>query len=344
MSSKLDKLTRRDFLKLAATVTGGGIVGGAFVRYRNLWQQPSTRVMTLKAVSYKHDLVDLMRRGVQNFPSILQRIKGNRVVLKPNLVEYYGERCVNTNPLFVAAAIETFRSLGAGEVIVAEGPGHRRDMELLLEASGLQDVLYQEKVNFVDLNLDSIAPVQLKENYTQLGALFLPKTILGADLVISMPKLKTHHWAGVTLSLKNMFGTVPGVKYGWPKNALHWCGIDNSIVDINLAVKPDFAIVDGIDGMQGDGPLYGETVHAGVIVMGDNLTAVDATAARIMGIYPEHIPHLLMMQRHGGTVHASRISQIGEPVSAVQQDFSVLSYWDFVKQPLPFIRKLFLIN
>jgi uncharacterized protein (DUF362 family) len=48
-----------------------------------------------------------------------------------------------------------------------------------------------------------------------------------------MPKVKIHHWAGVTLSLKNMFGTIPGSVYGWPKNVLHWKGIDRSILDIN---------------------------------------------------------------------------------------------------------------
>ena len=63
-------------------------------------------------------------------------------------------------------------------------------------------------------------------------------------------------------------------------------------MDINVALKPHFAIVDGIEAMEGDGPLRGETVHAGVIVVGDNLTAVDATATRLMGLYPEHVKYL----------------------------------------------------
>ena len=76
-------------------------------------------------------------------------------------------------------------------------------------------------------------------------------------MLISLPKLKTHHWAGATLSLKNLFGTLPGICYGWPKNELHWRGIPNSIVDIALTRTPDLAIVDGIVGMEGDGPLNG---------------------------------------------------------------------------------------
>src|SRR5207244_3664980 len=78
---------------------------------------------------------------------------------------------------------------------------------------------------------------------TGLEYLYLARTIADADVVISLPKLKTHHWAGATLALKNLFGTLPGICYGWPKNELHWRGIDNSIVDIALTRTPELAIV-----------------------------------------------------------------------------------------------------
>jgi uncharacterized protein (DUF362 family) len=153
--------------------------------------------------------------------------------------------------------------------------------------------------------------------------------------MVSLPKLKTHHWTGVTLSLKNMFGVVPGVKYGWPKNVLHWRGIHRSIVDINLALRPGFAIIDGIEGMEGDGPLRGETVHSGVLILGDNLTAVDATGARVMGLYPERIGYLQLMARHGGTVTEDRIVQLGEPVAGVRKDFRVVEVFSYLKHPSP---------
>jgi uncharacterized protein (DUF362 family) len=80
-----------------------------------------------------------------------------------------------------------------------------------------------------------------------LQQLYLRETLFNADLLVSMPKLKTHHRAGVTLSLKNTFGVVPGALYGWPKNVPHWTGIENSILDINCSLPiPQFAIVDGI--------------------------------------------------------------------------------------------------
>src|SRR5579862_2530825 len=94
-------------------------------------------------------------------------------------------------------------------------------------------------------------------SYNCLDRLWLPGAVVEADFVISMPKVKAHHWAGVTLSMKNVFGVAPGSKYGWPKNILHWRGIQQSIVDICATVPIHFVIADGIVAMEGNGPLAG---------------------------------------------------------------------------------------
>jgi uncharacterized protein (DUF362 family) len=108
----------------------------------------------------------------------------------------------------------------------------------------------------------------------------LPATVLAADVVVSVAKLKTHHWTGVTLAMKNLFGLVPGSRYGWPKNLLHWNGLDRSVLEIFRTVKPAFGLVDGIVGMEGDGPLAGSPRESGVILALRDLVALDATAAR----------------------------------------------------------------
>lgn len=336
-------ISRRKFLKLSAAVVGGACVGAIANYWMLRVKQPQAAVTIYRTSGYNKPLADLIRQGLEGYPRVMQRARGGRVVLKPNLVEYDDAKVINTHPMVVAAAIEAFRSIGAREVIVAEGPGHQRDTEMLLEQSGLDEVIFDERVRFVDLNLDSIHPVRLPSDYTKLGQLFFPDTILSADLVVSVAKLKTHHWVGATLSLKNMFGTVPGVKYGWPKNLLHWRGIEQSIVDINVALRPGFAIIDGIVGMEGDGPLRGEAMSAGVLIMGDNLTAVDATAARVMGLYPERLQYMLMMLPHGGTINSGRIKQLGEEVAAVRQNFKVSEKFVHLKQPTPlmdFVRGL----
>jgi uncharacterized protein (DUF362 family) len=128
----------------------------------------------------------------------------------------------------------------------------------------------------------------------------------------------------VTLSLKNMFGIVPGGCYGWPKNVLHWAGIDNSILDINAAARPDFAIIDGIVGMEGNGPTQGTPKPARVLIFGEDPVAVDATGCRVMGLRPEKVRYLARAGTLLGNLETAKIQQIGESVSSVQTAFSVL--------------------
>ena len=160
-------LNRRQFVrKVAAGAAGGATLGLGLHCW--LRDEPSARVTILKAKSYAENLTDLLKRALQNYPAVVARARGRRVVLKPNLVEYYEARAVNTHPALVAAAVAAFRSLGAREVIVAEGPGHQRDTEMLVEQSGLDAALKAGGAAFVDLNLDSTHPVTLAANYTRL--------------------------------------------------------------------------------------------------------------------------------------------------------------------------------
>ncbi|HTS49217.1 MAG TPA: DUF362 domain-containing protein [Bryobacteraceae bacterium] len=249
-------------------------------------------------------------------------VRGKRVVLKPNLVEFDSCTTINTHPMLVHAALEAFRELGA-TVRIAEGPGHRRITLDLADAAGYFHTIPSFEDLFTDLNLDEVAMVRLRRPASKLRKLYLPHTALGADLLVSMPKMKTHHWVGATLSMKNFFGLVPGGVYGWPKNVLHWAGIDESIADLHQVFPSTFAIVDGVDGMEGNGPIQGTPKHAGVLVAGRNLPAVDATCCRIMGIDPAKIGYL-RLSAGSDAVAEARILQQGESVRSVRTDFQLL--------------------
>ncbi len=325
------QLDRRQFI--AGAIAAALPLSGCSTRPR--WERSAyrkserSRVAVLRADSYDAPLTDTVLAGLKLFGLALD---GKTIVLKPNFVEHDPHGLVNTHPALISATIESFRRLGARRVIVAEGPGHQRDTEYVITASGLQSVLRNHRMRFVDLNTDDVRRVRLKSHYTRLDHLYLPETVLKADLLVSMPKLKTHHWAGVTLSLKNMFGVVPGAIYGWPKNALHWAGIDGSIVDINSSLPvPRFAIVDGIVGMEGNGPIQGDRKHCGTLVFGGDLVAVDATAARLMTINPGKVPHLAHAGEFLGNLAEDRIVQIGEAPDRLRQDFRVLSAFNRIK-------------
>ncbi|MFZ7125086.1 MAG: DUF362 domain-containing protein [Desulfobacterales bacterium] len=252
-------------------------------------------------------------------------VKDKRVLLKPNLVEpHRGVSHINTHPAVVQAAVEAFRRLGAAEVVVAEGPGHINDTLWCLEESGIGDVLKDEGIRFADLNYADFVRQPNLGNKTDLGDLFLPVPIVEADIVVSMAKMKTHHWAGATLSMKNLFGIMPGSVYGWPKNVLHYAGIVPSILDINATVKPDFAIVDGIVGMEGDGPIMGDPVKAGLLVMGRNFPAVDATCCRLMGIDPDEIDYLNWASDWLGPIVEYGIDQRGEALIDKRRNFKLI--------------------
>ena len=326
-------MKRRDFLLGALAAPAVAMVGGGFATSR--WDRAAyrkrseSRVVVSRVDSYESPLVERIVEGVKLCGL---SVTGRSVLLKPNLVEFDPEGVINTNPAVVAAAIEAFRRLDAREITVAEGPGHRRDNEYLLRASGLQSVLEQHRTRYVDLNSDDVSPLSLPSRFTRFGRLYFPQTVLKADLVVSMPKLKTHHWAGVTLSMKNMFGVIPGSIYGWPKNVLHWEGIDESIVDINSALSmPRFAIVDGIVGMEGNGPIQGTPKRAGVLIFGEDPVAVDATAARLMRIDPAKVKHLRAAGEFLGNIEREKIVQVGEPIEALAKDFQVISPFKHLK-------------
>lgn len=326
-------LNRRQLLMGSTAIASFSVLGGgcqARWSKKAYRKAPQSRVAILPAADYQAPLADTIKQGI-HLAGL--KPKGKRIVLKPNMVEYDPAGVINTHPAVVAAAIDAFRSLDAREVIVAEGPGHRRDTEYLLTASGMHATLKERHAPFTDLNLDDSQRHRLLSQYTELKHIYLPATIMAADLLVSMPKMKTHHWVGVTLSLKNMFGIMPGSVYGWPKNVLHWSGIENSILDINSSLPvPQFAIVDGIVGMEGNGPVQGQAKAAGVLVCGQDMVAVDATASRLMGVDPKMVGYLAEAGKFLGNIHSESIQQVGESIAGMQQNFRVLPSFQYMKR------------
>ncbi len=314
---------RREFL----TGMGGALVLGAGGRQLANWNEWSQRadVVIADAPSYDIDLESVLKRGLAELGLGPAWVRGKRVLLKPNLVETsLGRPQINTHPLVVRAAAETFRSWGAREVAVGEGPGHCRDAMLVVDESGLYPILKQSRLPFIDLNQDEIVFTPNRLRDSTLARLALPAAAARADIVVSMPKMKTHHWVGVTLAMKNLFGVMPGLVYGWPKNVLHFEGIEQSILDITATVRPRLAIVDGIVGMEGDGPLMGTARTVGVLVLGVNLPAVDATCTRLMGLNPWRVAYLAQASGRLGPIGESHIRQRGEAIASRTQDFELL--------------------
>jgi uncharacterized protein (DUF362 family) len=322
--SSAKKLSRRQWL---ATGLAGGVtvISGASLFYTLRRYGKSAATVILKAGDYSTDLRGLLLSGLKELGLGRDQVKAKRILLKPNLVEVdRSAPQVNTHPLLVRAAADAFMYLGAASVVVAEGSGHCLDSILVFECSGLREALAGGGFKFIDLNQQNPLLVEKSVNFSKLPFLAFPDIFREVDWIVSMPKMKTHHWAGVTLSMKNLFGVMPGSYYGWPKNVLHQAGINECVADIALTLKPQLAIVDGIVGMEGDGPIMGDPVKSGVLVLGQILPVVDATCARIMGINPERVPALRFAQAAGYSIAANDIAQLGESIASTQKPFKLL--------------------
>ena len=311
-------LTRRELLTATA---GAALLAGCSADMR---PAPPSRVSIVRAPAYDQSVYDKMRRMLAGH---LGDVKGRNILLKPNLVEFEPESSINTHPMVVHAAYEAFRAMGAASVRIAEGPGHRRNTLDLAEAAGYFQTVPDFENSFVDLNLDEVTRVKPAEQFSRIKKLYLPNSALGADLLVSMAKMKTHHWVGATLSMKNLFGVVPSGIYGWPKNVLHWAGIDESVADLHAAFPRHFAIVDGIIGMEGNGPIQGSPKHVGVLVAGSDPVAVDATCCRIMKIDPMKVRYLQLAARRSqvAQITEENIVQPGEAIASVATPFELIS-------------------
>lgn len=313
-------LDRRTVLVGAGAATAAAAGWGWL---RGMLQTPAP-VFLARGQRYDGPLEQTIHDGLISTGFDPHLLRGRRVLLKPNLVEpSRAAPHMTTHPAMVVAAAEVFRRWGA-EVAVGEAPGHVRDTEMALIESGLAEALADAELEFHDLNYQQVAWTPNQGGQARLPGFYFPQAVAEADLIVSLAKLKTHHWVGMTASLKNMYGVLPGIKYGWPKNVLHHAGIPQTVYDINASLAKTIAIVDGILCMEGDGPIMGSAKPLGLVAIGANPTAVDATLARVMGLAPARISYLKLAAGRLGPIDECLIAERGEPWRAVASPFEIL--------------------
>jgi uncharacterized protein (DUF362 family) len=314
------KLDRRALL-IGGGVAVSGLASAAWLA--NSWQ-PKTKVFVARHQRYDGTLAVTIRDGLLAAGVESKKFRGRRVLLKPNMVEPSRKIShMTTHPAVVVAAAEVFKNWGA-TVSVGEAPGHVRDTEMALVESGVADAVNDAGGRFADLNYEPVVWRPNRGRHSDLDGFWFPRSIAESDFVVSLPKMKTHHWMGLTATMKNLYGVLPGLVYGWPKNVLHHAGIPQTVYDINASLPQLIGIVDGIDCMEGDGPILGSRKSMGLIIVGSNLPAIDATVARIMGLAPERVPYLALANGRLGPIAESRIEQLGEAWREVATPFKIL--------------------
>lgn len=216
---------------------------------------------------------------------------GDSVLLKPNILSASPpERASTTHPSVVASMCEFVLRAG-GKPIVGDGSGISRPgaTAKALKASGIEEAAKKAGARIVNFETAGFTLVDVPDPL-QFRKLYLANPVLEADVVISLPKLKTHELTYYTGAVKNLFGSLP-LKC---RKEMHLLGkrdlFGEAVADIYSIIKPHFAVMDGIVGMEGNGPSHGNPVNSGVILASQNCVSLDIVAAEMIGFDPIKIP------------------------------------------------------
>lgn len=237
--------------------------------------------------------------------------RGDKVLIKPNLVsKKRPEDPVTTNPDFLHAVICAAEEAG-GNVIIAESPGGPYNSGILRSIYNTCGVVKAAEGTSAVLNYDtSFTDVEYPEGHT-VKKFPVIDPVLDADVIISLPKLKTHAMTSYTGAVKNLFGVIPGTH----KAELHFRLDDRAafcsmLVDLCEFIKPTLSIMDAVIGMEGDGPTSGTERFVGLIMASADPYALDMAACDLIGYSPKEVDTVRIAAERGHTPSSPRDLEI----------------------------------
>jgi len=284
-------------------------------------------VPLVSIVKVEGEVVEVaVRKAVKLSGGLANIIKpGSKVLIKPNVMRPLRSGCgVITDVRVTQAVTELVLEQDPERVIIGEGasvgydfPDFKDTMEAF-QVSGTAEMARRLGAELVDLNRDTPVEVEVPEAFV-MKRFKIAKTAKEADAIISVPCLKTHVRTGVTASLKNMKGVLPGLE----KRRTHRTGLDRAIVDLNRVAKPDFVVVDAINCMEGTWTIPDDTVRMSLILAGADPVSVDSVCAKLIGLNPEKIMHIKLAEEEGlGIADLNRIGIEGERIEDVVKRLS----------------------
>jgi uncharacterized protein (DUF362 family) len=240
---------------------------------------------------------------------------GDRVLIKPNcVVPKHPSTGVTTDPRVVEAIIEFVKTCGARSITVGEGGNPKTDEAF--DITGLREVAFKHNVKLVNFNNDEGVEVKIPGGKA-LRKVVVARTALESTCIVNVPKLKIHHMAQVTLSIKNLMGFIVG-----NRGAVMHVDIDEKLVDLASLIRPKLNIIDGIVGSEMD-EVLGHPVPMNVIIAGKDIVATDAVGSAVMGLNPKTVRHIHLAEERGlGIVDLEEVEVVGEAIESVGKKFS----------------------
>jgi uncharacterized protein (DUF362 family)/NAD-dependent dihydropyrimidine dehydrogenase PreA subunit len=264
---------------------------------------------------------------------------GKRVLLKPNVLgARRPEEAVTTHPSIVAAICELVLECG-GIPVIGDGAGmiHQGATAEAFRVSGIEAVAKECGAELINFQTGGYVEVDVPEAL-HFPKLFVSKAVLDADVIISLPKLKTHELTYYTGAVKNMFGALP-LKTRKEMHLLAERDIfGEAVIDLYSVVKPHLAIMDGVVGMEGNGPSHGTPVDTGVIMASYDSVSLDVVASQLIGFDPLSIPTTKAALDRGFGNISPEVT--GVPLDSVKTKYKH-SAGSIISRSPPFITRIF---
>lgn len=259
-------------------------------------------VYVRKAGTLESDVKKIIKdlRIKENLP------RNSRVFIKINLSLDRNYPGANTSPDFLYYLVKELSK--NYEVLAGDTDASSCNADQALKVTGTGRAVREAGGTPVNLSRDSLILVK-NNKCKKLKETWMPENIINTDCVISLALLKTHVFTTITGTVKNMFGTLPGLKI------LYHQYLNEAIHDSLMLSKPKYAIIDGRTGMEGQGPVEGTPVHANALIYSTNPTACDSEAAKIMGFKPEEIEHLKITGLPEYTLKGTKIRKKFKPAN-----------------------------
>ena len=231
----------------------------------------------------------------------------SHILIKPNLCDLVSSQVgATTDPAVVAGLIDYLRRDASPRISIIESNHWAASAEKEFESLGYRELAEEKEVETV--NLSKLARRRVRMPFSSFyDEIQIPEIFFEADGFVSVAKLKTHHFEGISGILKNQFGCLPQ-KY----KATYHPFLPDIVAALNLIIQPDLSLVDGVVAMEGLGPTGGDPKRLGIIMAGLDPVAVDSIIALIAGFSPTKIPHLLRSWHAGVGEFAAESEIVGD--------------------------------
>ncbi len=264
-------------------------------------------------------VTELVRKTMWASCDFKRLVEGKKVLIKPNLVRFNQSRPFTiTDPRVIYATASLACEAGAARVTVGDKPGWKLNARSVFETAGIDRLLKRLDVRICCFDEDEHVEIDVP-NARVFGRMIVPKTVLESDVMIDVPKMKTHMHTVVSLGIKNLYGMIMDKQ----RLLYHRNDLNYKLVDILRMKTPALTVIDGIWPMEGQAPLFGEAVkNFNVIVAGTDVVAVDAVACFIMDIDPFEVDALRIAHAEGlGCGDLSKIKIVGAKPGKIRRRF-----------------------